>query len=316
MDKFHALKGARRRFLTGTLALIGATALLLGGCSSSGNAGGRDQSDEKPKVLTTFTILADMARNVAGDHLQVESITRPDQEIHEYQPTPDDIKRAEGAQLVLHNGLGLERWFDRFISQTGVKSVVVTDGIEPIAIAAGDYEGKPNPHAWMSPTAAQIYIDNIVAAFSELDPEHASDYKANGQAYKEKIAQVETQLKTQIATVPENQRVLVTCEGAFSYLARDTGLVEKYLWAVNGEGALTPKHVAEVESYVRDNHVPAVFCESTVGDKMSPVVRATDAKFGGTLYVDSLSGPEGDVPTYLDLLRYDADLITAGLTGK
>lgn len=316
MENFIDFASTRRRLAKSAISLICVTALALGACSNPTNNDNTDASGEKPKVLTTFTILADMASNVAGDHLQVESITKPDQEIHEYQPTPDDLKRAEGAQLVLNNGLGLELWFDRFIGQTGAKSVLLTEGIEPIAIAGGDYEGRPNPHAWMSPTAAQTYVDNIAKAFSELDPEHAEDYRANANAYKEQLAEVDRELKEQLATVPQNQRVLVTCEGAFSYLARDTGLVEKYLWAVNGEGALTPKQVADVENYVRENNVPAVFCESTVGDKMSPVVSSTNAKFGGTLYVDSLSGPDGDVPTYLDLLRYDANLIANGLTGK
>lgn len=299
----------RLKLILATTAIV---ALTLTACH-----GPADKAEtEKPKVLTTFTILADMARNIAGDHLDVESITAPNAEIHEYQPTPADIKRAEGAKLILNNGLGLETWFQKFIAQTGAKNVVVSEGVQPIPVAEGDYRGKPNPHAWMSPTQAQIYVDNIVKAFSELDPAHKADFQANADQYKAKLEEVNTYLKNEIATVPANQRVLVSCEGAFSYLAKDTGLKEKYLWGVNGEGALTPKRVAEVETYVRDNKVPAVFCESTVTDKMKPIVEATGAKFGGILYVDSLSDDKGEVPTYLDLLRYDAQTIAKGLTGK
>lgn len=267
-------------------------------------------------MLTTFTVIADMAQNVAGDYLDVQSITKPNQEIHEYQPTPDDIKRAEGAQLILNNGFGLERWFEKFVQNSKATTVVLTEGIDPIAIGEGDYKGKDNPHAWMSPKAAEVYIDNMVKAFSDLDPDHAAQYAENGAAYKEKISAVGQKMLTELDKIPENQRVLVTCEGAFSYLARDMNLKEMYLWAVNAEGALTPRRVAEVEQYVKDSGVRAVFCESTVGDKMKPIVQSTNAIFGGTLYVDSLSDPDGDVPTYLDLLQYDADLITKGLVGE
>lgn len=291
--------------------LLASSALALAACSSDDQ-----QAEGKPKVLTTFTVIADMAQQVGGDYLDINSITKFDQEIHDYHPTPDDIKKAEGAQLILNNGLGLERWFERFVSNSDAVTVELSEGVEPIPIGEGDYEGKPNPHAWMSPTVAQVYVDNIVKAFSDLDPDHKAEYEKNGEAYKAQLAEVDAKLKEELAKVPEKQRVLVTCEGAFSYLARDTGMEEKYLWGVNAEGALTPQRVAEVESYVKENDVPAVFCESTVGDKMKPIVESTNAAFGGTLYVDSLTSEDGDVPTYLDLLSYDADLIAKGLTGQ
>ncbi|MDO5729182.1 MAG: metal ABC transporter substrate-binding protein [Actinomycetaceae bacterium] len=297
------------RILTATLA---SCALLLAGCAGEVEV----DKDAKPRVLTTFTVIADMAQNVAGDHLDVQSITKVNQEIHDFQPAPEDIKKGETAQLILNNGFGLERWFEKFVSDSDAETVVLSEGIEPIAIEEGDYSGKPNPHAWMSPTAAQIYVDNIVKAFSQLDPEHKADYEKNGEEYKAQIDEVDEMLKREIGSIPENERALVTCEGAFSYLARDTGLTEKYLWAVNSDGAITPKRVADVENYVKENNVPAVFCESTVGDKMQPIVEATGVKFGGTLYVDSITDPDGDAPTFLDLLRYDAEIITKGLTGK
>ena len=312
---------SKRALTVATAAITSVTMIGLAGCSSDQKADSPKQSDsgksmEKPLVLTTFTVLRDMAQNVAGDNLDVQSITAPDEEIHDFQPSPDDVKKATKAKLVLNNGLGLERWFDKFTEQSGAKSVVVSEGVTPIPIAEGDYQGKPNPHAWMSPKAGIKYVDNIAKAFQELDPEHKDDYAKNAEAYKAKISDVDKKMETELAKVPENQRALVTCEGAFSYLARDAKLTEKYLWGVNAEGALTPKRMADVQDYVKQNKVPAVFCESTVGDKMKPVVEATGAKFGGVLYVDSLTKEGGDAPTYLDLLRYDANLITAGLTQK
>ncbi|PWV84452.1 manganese transport system substrate-binding protein [Prauserella marina] len=267
-------------------------------------------------VLTTFTVLADIASNVAGDALQVESITKAGAEIHGYEPTPSDIKKAAKADLILDNGLNLEAWFERFVAETDAPHVVASDGVEPIDIAGDAYQGTPNPHAWMSPDNAEIYVDNMVTAFGELAPEHAEDFAANGEEYKRELQQVRDQLTGSLAALPENERALVTCEGAFSYLARDAGLAEHYIWPVNAEQQATPQQITRTIEFVERNGVPAVFCESTVSDApMRQVVSATGATFGGLLYVDSLSGPDGPVPTYLDLLRHDADTIVGALTG-
>lgn len=147
-------------------------------------------AQEKFRVITTFTVIADMAQNVAGDAAVVSSITKPGAEIHDYQPTPGDIKRAQGAQLILSNGLNLERWFARFYQHLqGVPEVVVSEGIQPMGISAGPYSGKPNPHAWMSADNALIYVDNIRDALVKYDPPHADTYRRNAEAYKEKIRQ-------------------------------------------------------------------------------------------------------------------------------
>nr|WP_242519464.1 metal ABC transporter substrate-binding protein [Microbacterium esteraromaticum] len=282
----------------------------------SGAPAGQEPADERPTVLTTFTVLADIAQNVAGDHLAVESITKIGAEIHGYEPTPRDVAKASDVGLIIDNGLGLEAWFAQFVDNVDVPHVVVSDGIEPIDIAADAYAGKPNPHAWMSPLNVQIYVDNMVEAFSDLSPEHAADFTANGEAYKSELQQVHDQLVTELQTIPEQQRALVTCEGAFSYLARDAGLTEIYIWPVNAEQQATPQQITAAIEAVRRDDVPAVFCESTVSDKpMQQVVEATDATFGGVLYVDSLSEPDGPVPTYLDLLRHDVDTITTALRG-
>ncbi|WP_297603870.1 metal ABC transporter substrate-binding protein [Microcella sp.] len=274
-------------------------------------------ANDRPLVLTTFTVLADIAQNVAGDHLRVESITKAGAEIHGYEPTPSDIIAASRADLVLENGLNLEAWFERFIDSANVPHVVVSEGIDVIDITGDFFAGAPNPHAWMSPVTVQHYADVMAAAFSELAPEHAESFVANASAYSAELQLVHDELTAAVAALEPTRRALVTCEGAFSYLARDAGLTEHYLWPVNAEQQATPRQIASVIEFVRDNDVPAVFCESTVSDSaMQQVVDATDAVFGGTLYVDSLSAPDGPVPTYLDLIRYDTALIIAGLTGR
>lgn len=274
-------------------------------------------AQEKFKVVTTFTVIADMARNVAGDAATVESITKPGAEIHNYQPTPGDIQRAQGAGLILWNGLNLERWFERFLQNLrDVPGVVVSDGIEPMGIAEGPYSGKPNPHAWMSPANAMVYVDNIRNALSQYDPANAATYAANAEAYKARIQATIEPIRGELAAIPEDKRWLVTSEGAFSYLARDFGLRELYLWPINADQQGTPQQVRKVIDAVTANKIPVVFSESTVSDKPSrQVARETGAAYGGVLYVDSLSEADGPVPTYLDLLRVTSETIAKGLTG-
>ncbi len=269
----------------------------------------------KFKAVTTFTVIADIARNVAGDAADVESITKPGAEIHNYQPTPGDIQRAQGANLILWNGLNLELWFERFLrSLRDVPSVVVSDGVEPMGISEGPYRGKPNPHAWMSPTAAMIYVDNIRDAFAQYDPANAETYKANAEAYKAKIEATIAPIQAELAAIPEEKRWLVTSEGAFSYLARDFGLKELYLWPINADQQGSPRQVREVIDAVRANHIGVIFSESTISpDPANQVARETGIRYGGVLYVDSLTEADGPVPTYLDLLRVTSETIAAGL---
>lgn len=272
-------------------------------------------AEDRLKVVTTFTVIADMVRNVAGEGVEVVSITKPGAEIHGYEPTPKDIVGASDADLVLWNGLNLERWFEQFLANLGeVPSATLTEGIEPISISGGDYDGKPNPHAWMSVDNALIYVDNIAAALSAADPAHAATYAANAGAYKAELAAALDPLKAQIAALPEDRRWLVTCEGAFSYLARDLGLSELYLWPINADQQGTPRQVRAVIDGVREHRIPAVFCESTVSSAPAEQVsRETGAAFGGVLYVDSLSAGDGPVPTYLDLLKVTTETIAKGL---
>jgi len=270
---------------------------------------------EKPKrILTTFTIIRDMAQNVAGDAAVVESITKPGAEIHDYEVTPLDIVKAQSADLILWNGLGLERWFEKFFSNVkGVPSAVLTDGIEPMSIGEGPYNGKPNPHAWMSPANALIYVENIRKALVKLDPAHAAVYDRNAAAYSEKLKEIDAPIRRKLEEIPAEQRWLVTSEGAFSYLTRSYGLKELFLWPVNADQEGTPQQVRKVVDTVRANRIPVVFSESTISDKpMRQVAKETGARFGGVLHVDSLTDEKGVAPTYLKLLETNARIIVEG----
>lgn len=296
------------RFSTHTGLLALAMFLVLAAFPIHAGAG------EKLKAVTTFTVIADIARNVAGDAAIVESITKPGAEIHDYQPTPRDIVRAKDADLIFWNGFNLERWFERFLQDVeDVPSIVVSDGVTPLSIYEGPYTDKPNPHAWMSTENASIYIRNIRDAFVDLDPENAEIYRRNAAAYAQQVNAIKTDLVASLNRIPADKRYLVTSEGAFSYLAKDLAMEEIYLWPMNADQQGTPQQVRKVIDLVRENNIPVVFSESTISDKPARQVAAeTDAIYGGVLYVDSLSEPGGEVPTYLDLLKVTTRTIADG----
>lgn len=265
------------------------------------------------KVVTTFTIIQDMTQNIAKEHAIVESITKPGADIHNYQPTPRDITKIQNADLILWNGLNLETWFTRFYNQTKAPTVVVTKGIQPIPIYAGSYKNNPNPHAWMSPKLALIYVDNIRDALINYDPEHRNDYQQNAENYKTKIKQLDLSYQEKFEKIPPVKRWLVTSEGAFSYLTQNYHFHEASLWPINADMQGTPLQVKHVIDLINLHHIPVIFSESTVSDKPAKqVAKETKIHYGGVLYVDSLSDQDGPTPTYLDLLNITLDTIAKG----
>ena len=305
-----------KRWQMGIIGLL--IGVWLSSCTTNSTIETAPNPTNKKVILTTFTVLADMAKNVAGDKAIVESITKPGAEIHGYQATPSDLARGQKANLILENGLNLERWVDRFYnSLPKVPRVTLSEGFQPIDIAEDTYKGKPNPHAWMSPQNAVIYVENIRKSLGKLDPANVATYDKNAKAYSEQIKEIDLKLKTAIAAIPPDRRYIVSCEGAFSYIARDYGLKEVYLWAVNAEQQATPKQVKKTIDTVKENRIPAVFCESTVNPKAQlQVAKESGAKFGGVFYVDSLSPPDGPASTYLKLLEYNVSTLIKGLQSK
>ena len=275
------------------------------------------KSTNKKVLLTSFTILEDIVRNIAGEAFLVESITKPGMEVHGYKTTPSDLIRGSKAVLFFENGFGLELWSDKFTSNLDVKRISISDNLKPIYIDEDAYEGKPNPHAWISPKRGKIYIDIIVNALKDLDPENSSIFEKNGTIYKTKINKIDEDFKRFLNTIEKSKRYLVSCEGAFSYLANDYGLKEAYLWPVNAESQVTPKRMANLINLIKENEIPSVFCESTVSaEAQLTVARESGAKFGGNFYVDSLSSKNGPAPNYIDLLNYNLQLIKNGFSLK
>ncbi|MDX2356750.1 metal ABC transporter substrate-binding protein [Dietzia sp. PP-33] len=329
MPKYHPVGVRKRRSgraapasPAAALALPLVTAIVASACTAVPTGAtdvddrpGYAGQDDRVVVATTFTILADMARRVGGDRVRVDSVTTPGADVHQYEPTVDDLKRVEGADLIVSNGLGMDDWLLRFIDGTDAHHVVTSAGIDPLPVRSGNYTGRPNPHAWMSPDEGVRYIGAIADALVRVDPDGAEGYRARARDYVADLDRLASRARSAVAEVPEERRVLVTCEGAFSYLARDLGLDELYLWPVNSESQGLPRQVSALIDEVRDRGIPAAFCESTVSDAaMQQVASETGSRVAGLLYVDSLSAPTGPVPTYLDLLDHDLETITRELT--
>ncbi len=273
-----------------------------------------EKETNKEVILASFTVLADIIENVAKDEFVVKSITKPGVEVHGYQPTPSDLIKASKAFVFIDNGFGFELWAEKFVSNLQIKRVSISNRLEPIFISEDFYKGKPNPHAWISPKRGMIYVDIIVDSLSELKPSEAESFKNNGQIYKNKIAKIDKDFSLFINNLEKNNRYLVTCEGAFSYLTNDYGLKEAYLWPVNAESQITPKRMARTISLVKNKNIPSVFCESTVSNESQMVVASeTGAKFGGDLFVDSLSQDNKSANTYLKMLQHNLTLIKGGL---
>ena len=274
----------------------------------------KNKNENKEIILASFTVLADIIKNVAKDNFIVSSITKPGVEVHGYQPTPSDLIKASRAFVFIDNGFGFELWAEKFVSNLKVRRITVAEDLDPIFISEDFYKGKPNPHAWISPKRGMLYVDIIVESLSELRPSKKELFEENGKIYKDKLSKIDEEFSLFINNLDKDKRYLVTCEGAFSYLTNDYGLEEVYLWPVNAESQITPKRMARTISIVKDKKVSSVFCESTVSkESQMVVVNATEAKYGGNLFVDSLSNENGPASSYIKMLEHNLNLIKKGI---
>ena len=275
-----------------------------------------DKSNKK-LLLVSFTVLEDIVKNIVGDEFDVKSITKPGIEVHGYQTTPSDLIKGSKAEVFIDNGFGFELWAEKFVSNLKVKRITMANNLKPLFIGEDAYKGKPNPHAWISPKRGIIYVDTLSRALSELKPQSKTLFKKNAEIYKNKLLKIDEDFSLFLNTLKKNQKYLVSCEGAFTYLTNDYGLKEAYLWPVNAESQITPKRMAKVINLVKTNDIPAVFCESTVSSESQlAVARETGAKFGGNFFVDSLSEKNGPASSYIDLLNHNLNLIKQAYSTK
>lgn len=276
------------------------------------------------EVVATFSVLADMVREVGGERVAVMSIVGPDGDAHVYEPTPSDAKAITRADLLVVNGLGFEGWLERLAEAAGYGGpiVVASAGIVPRAMTEpaaevehGHHHGAIDPHAWQSLANGGRYVANIMKALQAVDPEGAAVYEANGAAYLAEIAALDRELHADFASLPEERRRIVTSHDAFGYFAHAYGIEVIAPQGVSTESEASAADVARLIRQIRAERIPAVFVENVTDPRLvEQIGRETDARVGGSLYSDALSGPEGPASTYLDMFRHNRATLLAALT--
>ena len=274
----------------------------------------RAQSLRLP-VVATFSILADFARNVGGDRVEVAALVGPNGDAHVYQPAPGDARTVAAAQALVVNGLGLEGWLDRLLQASGSKArrIVASTGVAPLG-GVGEAAGKPDPHAWQSVANAKLYVANIRDGLVDADPDGAAVYGGQAAAYLSRLDALESEVVAAIAAIPARRRILVTTHDAFGYFGQAYGVTFLAPEGVSTESEASAKDVAAIIRQVRRDHVPAVFLENIADPRMMQrIAKETGAKIGATLYSDALSAPDGPAATYIDMMRSNVRALVAGL---
>jgi zinc/manganese transport system substrate-binding protein len=270
---------------------------------------------EKLKAVASFSILADLVKQVGGDHVDVTAIVGPDGDAHVFQPSPQDAKAVAEANIVVINGLGLEGWMARLIQSSGTKApvVVASKGVERLQ-GEGEAKGKADPHAWQSIGNAKIYLANIRDGLIAADPVDKADYEANAKAYLGKLDQLEAEVKEAIASIPPKNRKIITTHDAFGYFGRAYGMRFIAPQGVSTETEPSAKDIAKIIRQIKAQHVPAVFLENISDPRlMQQIARESGAKIGDKLYSDALSKPAAGADTYIDIMHNNIAAFTKAL---
>lgn len=267
--------------------------------------------DDRPRVAVTFSVLADLARDIAGEDAQVTSLTPAGAEVHEWELTARNFAALEDADIVFYNGYNLEQWMGQVRATTGddtpILAVAERSEWPTLPIVTGDMEGDPDPHLWMDPRAAAAYARAMADALAELVPHKADAFHERAEALESDLQALHKELTEMLAAIPENDRTLVTSEAAFLYFADAYGFEHTGIWGTNSEEEGTPRQVAEVTDFIRARQPRALFWESTISDRhVRGISGDTGIPYHGPLYVDSLSAPDGDAGTYAAMMRHNA----------
>lgn len=266
-------------------------------------------------VVATFSILADFARNVGGERIDVRALVGPNGDAHVYQPTPGDARLLNAAQLIVVNGLGLEGWIDRLIAASGAKAPIVlaTKGVVPRNMEEDGRIGK-DPHAWQSVANARTYVVNIAQGLVSADPAGAAAYRANAGAYLAKLDVLEAEIRAEIARIPPERRRIITTHDAFGYFGEAYSFTFIAPAGVSTESEASAKDIAKIIRQIKAEHVPAVFLENITDPRTSRrIAEESGAKIGGELYSDALSPADGPAPDYIAMMRRNVNELTAAL---
>ncbi|HYW63878.1 MAG TPA: metal ABC transporter substrate-binding protein [Bradyrhizobium sp.] len=266
---------------------------------------------QKIRVIASFSILGDFARNVGGERVNVTTLVGPDSDVHVYTPAPADTKDIADANLIIVNGLALEGWLERLVQSSGSKApiVVATNGIAPRRLGS-----HADPHAWQWVANAKIYVADIRDALTAADRPGAAVYRANADAYLAKLDALDGEVRAAIAKIPEARRKVISSHNAFGYFADAYGIAFIAPQGVSTESEASARDIAGIITQIRAAKIPAVFLENVSDPRLMRRISAeTGARIGGTLYSDSLTGENGDAPTYIEMVRHNIKALTGAL---
>jgi len=290
-------------------------------------------AQQKLPVVASFSILADMVREVGGDLVEVTSLVGPNADAHGFEPTPSDAKRLAQAKLVVVNGLNFEGWTNRLIKSSGYKGevVIASKGVKTIPLpprsnkdsaqhghnhghSHGHNHGDIDPHAWQSLDNANIYVKNITAGLLRALPAQSEQIKAREQAYLKRLDEMNMNARAAFAAIPTEKRRAITSHDAFGYLARAYGIqfFSPQGWSTDREASAAD--VARINRQIRDQKITALFVEQSSDSRLlERIAKDTGVKIGGTLYSDALSAPGTEADTYLKMYAYNVDTLVKGL---
>jgi zinc/manganese transport system substrate-binding protein len=270
---------------------------------------------EKLQVVTSITVLADIARQIGGDTVEVRSLVGPNGDAHVYEPTPQDAQAVTKAGLVVVNGLELEGWMDRLVAASGTKATVVvaTDGV-PTRKMDEDGQEITDPHAWNSAANGAIYAANIAKALAAADPAHAAAYQANGAKYEAELKDLDAWARSEVATIPAAKRKVITSHDAFGYLGAAYGIEFHAPVGFSTESEASAGDIARLIDQIKQEHIKAVFIENATDPRLvQQVAKASGAEMGGELYAEALSTADGPASTYAKMFRYNISILVAGM---
>jgi ABC-type Zn uptake system ZnuABC Zn-binding protein ZnuA len=302
-----------------TLAATFLFTLMLTACVANGGAEEQVGEDtNKLNVVTTYSILYDIVKNVGGDRVEIHSLAPVGSNPHEYDPLPVDVQKTTDADIVFYNGLNLEAgnsWFDKLMhtaGKSGEKAPVfrLSEGVQPKYLTSKGKEGEEDPHAWLDIQNGIKYAQNARDAFIKIDPDHTDMYQANAEKYIDQLEQLHQKALDQFGQIPKEKRFLVTSEGAFKYFSEAYGFEAGYIWEINAENQGTPDQVLKVVELIESKDVPVLFVETSIDPRsMEMVSEETGVPIGGKLFTDSLGKPGEDGDTYIKMMEWNINEI-------
>ena len=311
------------RYIFKLIAITLMTTVVLAACSGDDKGSGSESSDTPLQVITTFTLLEDIVKQIGGDRVEIHNLVPIGTDPHEYDPLPEDMAIAEDADLLFYNGLNLEGgdtgWFSKLVDTVGQKEEAIFElgeGLEPLYLTSSEGEEEVNSHSFLDPNVGIKMAENTRDALIKVDPDHKEDYEKNATAYLDTLKEIDEEYRNKIGEIPEENRILVTSERAYQYMATSYGLNEAFIWAVDTEEGGTPEQITSLITFINENNPPVLFVESNVDTRpMETVSKETGVEiFSEDLFSDEIGSPGEEGDTYVKYLQYNIDKIYEGLS--